>query len=62
MLKVEIDIIANISASPIGRAGIFVIMSVEAFRIDVNVFIGLSHNAFYVRFTDILAHASYKLT
>jgi hypothetical protein len=39
-----------------------VIMSVEAFRIDVNVFIGLSHNAFYVRLTDILAHASYKLT
>jgi hypothetical protein len=32
IFKVETDIIANISASPIGRAGIFVIMSVEAFR------------------------------
>ena len=39
MLKVETDIIANISASPIGRAGIFVIMSVEVFRTDIIVFI-----------------------
>jgi hypothetical protein len=39
IFKVEIDIIANISASPIGQAGIFVIMSV--FRTDV-VFIGVS--------------------
>jgi hypothetical protein len=30
ILKVETDIITNISASPIERAGIFVIMSVEA--------------------------------
>ena len=28
ILKVETDIMANISGSPIGRAGIFVIMSV----------------------------------
>jgi hypothetical protein len=39
IFKVEMDIIANISASPIGRAGIFVIMSVEAFRTDIIVFI-----------------------
>jgi hypothetical protein len=31
ILKVETDIIANISASSIGQAGIFVIMSDEAF-------------------------------
>ena len=30
MLKVETDIIANISENLIGRAGIFVIMSVKA--------------------------------
>jgi hypothetical protein len=40
ILKVETDIIANIAASPIGRTEIFVIMSVEAFRADVIVFIG----------------------
>ena len=40
ILKVEIDIIAYISASSIGWAGIFVIMSVEDFRTDVTVFIG----------------------
>jgi hypothetical protein len=39
ILKVETDIIVNISASPIGPTGIFVIMSVEAFRNDVIVFI-----------------------
>jgi hypothetical protein len=39
ILKVETDIIANISASPIERAGIFVIIFVEAFRTDVIVFI-----------------------
>jgi len=39
ILKVETDIIAKISASPKGRAAIFVIMSVEAFRTDVIVFI-----------------------
>ena len=39
-LKVETDIIANISANPIGRAGIFEIVSVETFRTDFNVFIG----------------------
>ena len=39
ILKVETDIIANISASPIGPTGIFVIMSVEALRNDVIVFI-----------------------
>jgi hypothetical protein len=37
ILKVETDIIANISASPIGWAEIFVIMSVKAFRTDVIV-------------------------
>ena len=40
ILKVETDIIANISVNRIGWAGIFVIMSVEAFRTDVIVFIG----------------------
>jgi hypothetical protein len=39
ILKVETGIIANISASPIGRAGIFVIMYVKAFKTDVIVFI-----------------------
>ena len=39
ILKVETDIIANISAIPIERAGIFVIIFVEAFRTDVIVFI-----------------------
>ena len=38
-MKVETDIIVNISASPIGRARIFVI-SVEAFRTDIIIFIG----------------------
>ena len=36
-LKVETDIIVNISVSPIGRAGIFVVMSAETFRADVNI-------------------------
>ena len=40
ILKVETDIIANISANLIGRTGIFVIMSVEAFKTDIIVFIG----------------------
>jgi hypothetical protein len=40
VLKVETDIITNISASLIGRAGIFVIMSVEAFNTAVIAFIG----------------------
>ena len=31
---------ANISANPIGQAGIYVIISIEAFRTDVVVFIG----------------------
>jgi hypothetical protein len=39
ILKVETDIITNISASPIERAGIFVIMSVEAIRTDVIVLV-----------------------
>jgi hypothetical protein len=39
-LKVETDIIAKISASSIGQAGIFVLMSVDVFRIDIIVFIG----------------------
>ena len=39
ILKVETDIIANISASSIRRAVIFVIMSIKAFRTDVSVFI-----------------------
>jgi hypothetical protein len=37
ILKVETDIIANTSVSPIGRS---VIMFVDAFRTDVVVFIG----------------------
>ena len=37
ILKVETNIIATISASPIGRAGIFVIWSVEAFRAGIFV-------------------------
>ena len=40
ILKVETDIIANISVSPKGRAGIYVIMSLKAFRTDIIVFIG----------------------
>ena len=40
ILKFETDIIANISARPIGWAGIFVMMSVEAFRTNFIVFIG----------------------
>ena len=40
MLKVETDIIANISASLIGGAGIIVILSIEAFRTNIIVFIG----------------------
>ena len=39
ILKVETNFIANISASPIVRARIYVMMSVEAFRTDVIVFI-----------------------
>ena len=39
ILKVETDVIANISASPMGRARIFVTMSVEVFRNDFIVFI-----------------------
>ena len=38
-MKVETEIIANISAIPRGRAGIFVIMCVTAFRTDLIVFI-----------------------
>jgi len=34
ILKVETDIIAN-AASSIGGAGIFVVMSVKAFRTDI---------------------------
>ena len=40
ILKIETDIFTNISASLIGQAGIFVIMSVKAFRTDFVVFIG----------------------
>ena len=43
MLKVETDIITSISASLIGRAGIFVIMSVEAWDICDNVCGGLGY-------------------
>jgi hypothetical protein len=39
ILKVETGIIAYISVSPTGQAGIFVIMSVKAFRTDIIVFI-----------------------
>jgi hypothetical protein len=50
LLKVETDIITNISTSPIGRAGLFVIMSVEAFKTNVIVFIADVINVFfYVR-------------
>ena len=56
ILKVETDIITNISESLIGWPGIFVIMSVEVFRTDVIVFIG------DVRLTNKLAHVSYELT
>ena len=38
-MNVETDIIPNISEILIGQAGIFVIMSIEAFRTDVIVFI-----------------------
>jgi hypothetical protein len=37
ILKVETDIIANISASHIGRAGIFVIMTAKDFRTEVKL-------------------------
>jgi hypothetical protein len=37
---IETDIIANISVILIGQTGIFVIMLVKAFRIDIIVFIG----------------------
>ena len=40
ILKVETDIITNISVNLIGWAGIFVIMSVNALRTDGCVFIG----------------------
>ena len=39
-MKVETDLIANILMSLIGQAGIFVIMSVKAFRTDIIVFMG----------------------
>jgi hypothetical protein len=39
ILKFETNVIANISVSPIWRAVIFVIMSVDTFKTDV-VFIG----------------------
>ena len=40
ILKFETNVIANISVSPIWRAVIFVIMSVDTFKTDVVVFIG----------------------
>jgi hypothetical protein len=48
LLKVETDIITNISTSPIGRAGLFVIMSVEAFKTNVIVFIADVINVFFM--------------
>jgi hypothetical protein len=42
ILKVEIDIIANISASPIRRTRIFLTMSIEAIRTDVIALSGTS--------------------
>ena len=39
ILRVETDIIVNISSSPIRPNGKYLIMSVEAFRTDVIVFI-----------------------
>ena len=59
ILKVETDIIANVSVSTIGRAAIFVIMSVEAFRTDIIVFIGYVIMCFT---SDKLVHASCELT
>ena len=35
VMKVETDIIANMASSPIGRAAILVIISVEIFKSDV---------------------------
>ena len=62
ILKVETDIIGNISMSAIGGAKIFVIMSVEAFRTELIVFI----SDFIMCFTSDgpikLAHARYELT
>lgn len=46
ILKIEKDNIANISASPIERAGIFVKMSVEALRTEVIVFYLCRHMCF----------------
>jgi hypothetical protein len=40
VLKVETDIIARIAKSPIRRAVILVIMSVDTFKTDVFVFTG----------------------
>ena len=39
VLKVKTDIITSITARPIGRAAILVIMYVESFETDVIVFI-----------------------
>jgi hypothetical protein len=58
ILKVETNIIANISASLIGWAGILVIMSVKDFKLTILFFYWWRHNVFYVK----LAHASYELT
>jgi hypothetical protein len=53
ILKVETNIIANISASLIGWAGILVIMSVKDFKLTILFFYWWRHNVFYVK----LAHA-----
>jgi hypothetical protein len=45
ILKAETDIIAIISARPIGQAWLFVILSAEDFRTDVIVFKALSITA-----------------
>jgi len=39
VLKVETDIITSITASPLGRTAILVIMYVETFKTDVIVFV-----------------------
>ena len=46
ILKVMTDIIVNNSASLIGRAGTFEIMSVMAFKTDIIVYISDRHNVF----------------
>jgi hypothetical protein len=41
VLKVKIDIFTSIAANPIGQDVILVIMYVETFKTDINVFISI---------------------